>query len=79
MLVKGSRATASETSIGNPESVVICVPTPLSAESAPDLSTVRGAAGMTGRLLQPGMLVVLAIQSEFVIFMLAWLAAHRHR
>jgi hypothetical protein len=39
--------------------VVICVPTPLSADSAPDLSAVRGAAGVTGRLLRHGTLVVL--------------------
>jgi UDP-N-acetyl-D-glucosamine dehydrogenase len=59
MLARGFRATALETDVGNPDTVVICVPTPLSAESAPDLSAVRAAVEMTGRLLRPGMLVVL--------------------
>jgi nucleotide sugar dehydrogenase len=59
MLRKGFRATASEEEAGDPDTVVICVPTPLSADSAPDLSAVRGAVEVTGRLLRPGMLVVL--------------------
>ncbi len=59
MLARGFRATALEADVGNPDTVVICVPTPLSAESAPDLSAVRAAVEMTGRLLRPGMLVVL--------------------
>ena len=59
MLRKGFRATASEEEAGDPDTVVICVPTPLSADSGPDLSAVRGAVEVTGRLLRPGMLVVL--------------------
>jgi nucleotide sugar dehydrogenase len=59
MLRKGFRATCAEEAIGEPGTVVICVPTPLSADSAPDLSAVRGAVEVTGRLLRPGMLVVL--------------------
>ncbi len=59
MLAKGFRATADEADVGRPDTVVICVPTPLSAASAPDLSAVLAAAEMTGRLLRPGMLVVL--------------------
>ena len=59
MLARGFRATSAEEEAGDPDTVVICVPTPLSADSAPDLSAVRGAAQMTGRLLRPGMLVVL--------------------
>jgi UDP-N-acetyl-D-glucosamine dehydrogenase len=59
MLRKGFRATSREEEAGNPDTVVICVPTPLSAEGAPDLSAVRGAVEVTGRLLRPGMLVVL--------------------
>jgi UDP-N-acetyl-D-glucosamine dehydrogenase len=59
MLANGFRATSAESAAGSPETVVICVPTPLSAASAPDLTAVRGAAEMTGRLLRPGMLVVL--------------------
>jgi UDP-N-acetyl-D-glucosamine dehydrogenase len=59
MLARGFRATSAEDEAGDPDTVVICVPTPLSADSAPDLSAVRGAAEVTGRLLRPGMLVVL--------------------
>jgi nucleotide sugar dehydrogenase len=59
MLARGFRATADEAEAGDPGTVVICVPTPLSAQGGPDLSAVRAAAGMTGRLLRPGMLVVL--------------------
>jgi UDP-N-acetyl-D-mannosaminuronate dehydrogenase len=57
--VQYTRATSAEEEAGDPDTVVICVPTPLSADSAPDLSAVRGAAQVTGRLLRPGMLVVL--------------------
>jgi UDP-N-acetyl-D-glucosamine dehydrogenase len=56
---RGFRATSSEEETGNPGTVVICVPTPLSADSGPDLSAVRGAVDVTGRILRPGMLVVL--------------------
>ena len=59
MLGNGFRATSREEEAGNPDTVVICVPTPLSADSAPDLSAVRGAVEVTGRMLRPGMLVVL--------------------
>jgi nucleotide sugar dehydrogenase len=59
MLRKGFRATDRGEEAGEPDTVVICVPTPLSADSAPDLSAVRGAVEVTGRLLRPGMLVVL--------------------
>ncbi len=59
MLDNGFRATAVETAVGAPDTVVICVPTPLSMASAPDLTAVRGAAETAGRLLRRGMLVVL--------------------
>jgi UDP-N-acetyl-D-glucosamine dehydrogenase len=59
MLGKGFRATSREEEAGDPDTVVICVPTPLSADSGPDLSAVRGAVEVTGRMLRPGMLVVL--------------------
>lgn len=59
MLAKGFRATSKETDLGSPETVVICVPTPLSADSAPDLTAVRAAAEMTAQLLRPEMLVLL--------------------
>lgn len=59
MLARGFCAFSDETRLPEPDTVVICVPTPLSAEGAPDLSAVRTAVAMTGRLLRPGMLVVL--------------------
>jgi UDP-N-acetyl-D-glucosamine dehydrogenase len=59
MLAKGFRATSEEADLGDQETVVICVPTPLSADSAPDLTAVRAAAEMTARLLRPEMLVLL--------------------
>jgi nucleotide sugar dehydrogenase len=59
MLAAGFRATGTEAELPCPDTVVICVPTPLSADGAPDLSAVRAAVAMTGRLLRPGMLVVL--------------------
>jgi UDP-N-acetyl-D-glucosamine dehydrogenase len=59
MLAKGFRATALETEAGDPETIVICVPTPLSADSTPDLTAVSAATKTAGRLLRPGMLVLL--------------------
>src|SRR6266700_132070 len=59
MLAAGFRATSSEAELPAPDTVVICVPTPLSADGAPDLSAVRAAAAIVSRLLRPGMLVVL--------------------
>jgi nucleotide sugar dehydrogenase len=59
MLARGFRATADEASLATPEVAVICVPTPLSAADGPDLTAVCAAAQTAGRLLHPGMLVVL--------------------
>ena len=59
MLAKGFRATTMESEAGTPDTIVICVPTPLSADSTPDLTAVSAAAQLAGRLLRPGMLVVL--------------------
>jgi nucleotide sugar dehydrogenase len=59
MIRMGFRATALEEEIDAPETVVICVPTPLSADGVPDLTAVRGASELAGRILRPGMLVVL--------------------
>jgi len=59
MLARGFRAFSDEAHLSEPDTVVICVPTPLSADGAPDLSAVRAAVATTGRLLRPGMLVVL--------------------
>jgi UDP-N-acetyl-D-glucosamine dehydrogenase len=59
MLAAGFRATSDETAVGDPDTVVICVPTPLSEADGPDLTAVRAASETAGRLLRPGMLVVL--------------------
>jgi nucleotide sugar dehydrogenase len=59
MLAAGFRATTTEADAGAPATIVICVPTPLSTASAPDLSAVRAAAEIAGRLLRRGMLIVL--------------------
>lgn len=59
MIDSGFRATAREDELGHPGTVVICVPTPLTADNGPDLTAVQTAAGMIGRLLTPETLVVL--------------------
>jgi UDP-N-acetyl-D-glucosamine dehydrogenase len=59
MLRGGFRATAAESEIGTPGTIVICVPTPLSADGIPDLDAVRAASEIVGRVLTPGALVIL--------------------
>ena len=59
MVAGGFRAITTETEIETPETIVICVPTPLSPDGVPDLTAVRGAAELVGRILRPGMLVIL--------------------
>jgi nucleotide sugar dehydrogenase len=59
MVAAGFRATSAESEIGAPDTVVICVPTPLSEADGPDLTAVRAASETAGRLLRKGMLVVL--------------------
>ena len=59
VLAQGFRATADEGTIGTPGTIVICVPTPLTADGRPDLAAVMSAAEISARLLRPGSLVVL--------------------
>ena len=59
MLAAGFRATTSEPGTGEPDTIVICVPTPLSEADGPDLTAVRAASDTAGRLLRRGTLVVL--------------------
>ncbi len=59
LVAGGFRAVAGEADAGQPDVIVICVPTPLSAADGPDLSAVRAAARAAGRLLRPGVLVSL--------------------
>jgi len=59
MINRGFHATAVEAEIQTPETIVICVPTPLSPDGIPDLTAVRGASELAGRALQRNTLVVL--------------------
>jgi UDP-N-acetyl-D-glucosamine dehydrogenase len=59
MLGRGFRATAKDAEIGTPGTIVICVPTPLSADGIPDLAAVRSASELAGRVISPGGLLVL--------------------
>jgi UDP-N-acetyl-D-glucosamine dehydrogenase len=59
MVRLGFRATSDETSIAQPDVIVICVPTPLSQADGPDLTAVRAAAETAGTLLRQGTLVSL--------------------
>jgi UDP-N-acetyl-D-glucosamine dehydrogenase len=59
MLSAGFRATADESGIGWPDTMVICVPTPLRPDYGPELSAVTSATATAARLIRPGTLVVL--------------------
>jgi UDP-N-acetyl-D-glucosamine dehydrogenase len=59
MLDAGFRATTDDTGLASADVVVICVPTPLSQDGAPDLRAVRAAVETVARHLRAGMLVVL--------------------
>jgi nucleotide sugar dehydrogenase len=59
MVAGGFRATTDVTACGDPNVIVICVPTPLSESDGPDLAAVKGATESAGRLLKPDTIVVL--------------------
>jgi nucleotide sugar dehydrogenase len=59
MLDRGFHAMSREDEVDEVETAVVCVPTPLTGDNGPDLTAVQAAAKMIGRLLRPGMLVVL--------------------
>ncbi len=59
MLAAGFEATADERVLGRAETVVICVPTPLTEDGGPDLGAVRAASAAVARHLRPGTMVVL--------------------
>ncbi|MGH3389198.1 MAG: nucleotide sugar dehydrogenase, partial [Actinomadura sp.] len=59
MLSAGFTATTDPAVIERARTVVICVPTPLSADGGPDLTAVRGAALTVAGRLRAGTLVVL--------------------
>ncbi|MDV3219809.1 nucleotide sugar dehydrogenase [Intrasporangium sp.] len=59
MLEGGFRATTDADALREAQTIVICVPTPLSDEGGPDLGAVKAAVATIAERLQPGMLVVL--------------------
>ena len=59
MLGAGFTATTDPASLAGPDVIVICVPTPLSAENGPNLDAVESAARAAAAHLRPGQLVVL--------------------
>ncbi len=52
-------ATVDDRRLGEPDALIICVPTPLAADGRPDLSYVDQTAEAIARALRPGQLVVL--------------------
>lgn len=59
LLAQGFAASTDEHVIAGADTVVICVPTPLSPHGGPDLTMVESASNMISRNLRPGTLVVL--------------------
>ena len=59
MLGQGFRATTDEAELGRARVIVICVPTPLAQEGAPDLGAVQAAAEAVSRHVSPDTLVIL--------------------
>ncbi|GAA4814624.1 nucleotide sugar dehydrogenase [Nocardioides caeni] len=59
MVALGFTATTDDAVIADADTVVVCVPTPLSEDGGPDLSMVRSAMTVIGRRLTAGTLVVL--------------------
>lgn len=59
MVEAGYRASADPADLAGADAIVICVPTPLTIDGAPDLSAVRGAVGSIAENLTDGTLVVL--------------------
>ncbi|GGY62661.1 UDP-N-acetyl-D-glucosamine dehydrogenase [Streptomyces olivaceoviridis] len=56
---QGFTATTDESAVAGADTVVICVPTPLSEHGGPDLTMVESACAAISRHLRPGTLVVL--------------------
>ena len=59
MLAAGFRPTTHGEDLGAAAAVIICVPTPLGSDGAPDVRAVEAAAATVAAVLRPGMLVVL--------------------
>lgn len=58
-LGQGYQASAQTAVLGEADVVVICVPTPLSADGSPDMSAVQNAVEDVARFAKPGVLVIL--------------------
>ncbi|TDE15907.1 nucleotide sugar dehydrogenase [Jiangella asiatica] len=59
MLGAGFRATTDETDLDGADTIVICVPTPLSDDGGPDLTAVKAAVATVARHVRAGTLVIL--------------------
>jgi UDP-N-acetyl-D-glucosamine dehydrogenase len=59
MLDNGFRATADLAETGDPDVIVICVPTPLSESDGPDLTAVKVATESAGALIRQDTTVIL--------------------
>ncbi len=59
MRAGGFEATSCMDRLGEPDAILLCVPTPLTAAREPDLSFVTGSARAVASRLRPGQLVVL--------------------
>jgi len=59
MRERGFVATSDDAVFADAATIVVCVPTPLSEDGAPDLTAVKAATRSIGRQLQAGTLVVL--------------------
>jgi nucleotide sugar dehydrogenase len=59
MVAGGFRATTSLSDVGDPDVIVICVPTPLSESDGPDLTAVKAATETAATILRRGTAVVL--------------------
>jgi nucleotide sugar dehydrogenase len=59
MLDRGFRATTDAVQLSRARTIVICVPTPLSSDGAPDLGPLRAAVGSVAAQLRAGTLVIL--------------------
>lgn len=59
MLAQGFRATSELDAAGDPDVIVICVPTPLSESDGPDLTAVTAATRSAAKLLRQGSVVIL--------------------
>jgi UDP-N-acetyl-D-glucosamine dehydrogenase len=59
MLGRGFFATTDASELRHAQTIVVCVPTPLSSDGTPDLGPVRAAATSVAEHLQPSTLVIL--------------------